>query len=100
MVRKPREPAGQSQPTSTSQFFSASSVWGASTRSRIQMGMIPPCEQSFGTPQRSTATRKSGGELSTAGSTSTIGADPRLPRPPTAPERLQALRNNVAGSYS
>ncbi len=31
--------------------FSASSEWGASTRFRLQIGMITRCEQSFGTPQ-------------------------------------------------
>ena len=31
--------------------FSASSVWGVSTRFRLQIGMIPRCEQSSGTPQ-------------------------------------------------
>ncbi len=31
--------------------FSASSVWGVSTRFRLQIGMIPRCEHSFGTPQ-------------------------------------------------
>ncbi len=31
--------------------FSASSVWGVSTRFRLQIGMIRRCEPSFGTPQ-------------------------------------------------
>jgi hypothetical protein len=31
--------------------FSASSVWGVSTRFRLQIPMIPRCERSFGTPQ-------------------------------------------------
>jgi hypothetical protein len=30
--------------------FSASSMWGVSARFRLQIGMIPWCEQSFGTP--------------------------------------------------
>jgi len=33
--------------------FSASSEWGASTRFRLQIGMITRCEQSFGTPHES-----------------------------------------------
>jgi hypothetical protein len=37
---------------STSQFL-ASSVWDVSTRFRLQIGMIPRCEQSFGTPHPS-----------------------------------------------
>jgi hypothetical protein len=31
--------------------FSASSVWGVSTRFRLEIGMITRREQSFGTPQ-------------------------------------------------
>jgi riboflavin biosynthesis pyrimidine reductase len=49
--------------------FSASSVWGISTRFRLQIGMIPRCERSFGTPQAIGELKaKPGGELQVHGS--------------------------------
>jgi hypothetical protein len=44
-------PAGPERSDGQPLSFSASSVSGVSTRFRLQIRMIPRCEQSFGTPQ-------------------------------------------------
>jgi hypothetical protein len=66
--------------------FSASSVWGVSTRFCVQIGMIPRCEQSFGTPQggqRRVRRRRRLGSVARAN----IQAEPL---PDAASERVEA----------